>query len=222
MSKKDELRQPDVVQQKLQNALVGAADNRGPLLMGLGILLLAVIGYLAWDYSREAALAEKNHRLAQATLRIEEAREATDQLRAQKLSEAKATLEALYPETSGSSLHVFVLLKLADLHSVERNYKAAIGVLNELLQTKDLAPDTASAAYYQLMKVYIADYNVVEAMATGRRGLDAAEGPYSQLIKDELERLAKGSLNATLTEELKSRELGGVQPPAAAVDPQAQ
>lgn len=222
MSKKDELRHPDPVQEKLQQALIGASDNRGPILMGLGVLLLAVIGYLAWDYSRESTLAERNHRLAQATMSIEEAREAAPEARAKMLSDAKTKLEALYPETVGSSLHIFVLLKLADMHTVEKNYKAAIGVLNELLQIADLPADIASAAYYQLMKVYIADYNVVEAMATGRRGLDAEEGPYTAMIKDELDRLAKGSLNAKLTEELKARELAGGQPATAPVEVQAQ
>lgn len=221
MSKKDELKQPDVVQDKLQKALIGASDNRGPLLMGLGVLMLAVIGYLAWDYTQESALAEKNHRLAQATLRIEEARESSDTEKAQKLSEAKAVLETLYADTSGTSLHIFVLLKLADMYTVEKNYKGAIGALNELLKESSVPADVASAAYYQLMKIYIADYNVVEAMATGRRGLEAEEGPYTSMIKAELDRLARGSLNAKLTEELKAREMTGAQP-AAPVDAQAQ
>lgn len=184
-----------------------ANKNRVPILIGVGGLLLLAFAITAFQGSREREKEKLNQRFLHAADAIATAREGDPgPERAKKITEARETLQALYQDTINTPMHPFVLGKLADLETREKNYVAALGYANELVAAAT-DPATRNAAYYRLMKLHLMAYQVPEALAAGRKGLEETDGPFTPLIKAEVERMRGGSLNGSLTEALKAEEL---------------
>jgi len=204
--KKKELKQPDRVQQVLEQALEGAAGHLAPILIGFGVILLVALTWIGISHYREKKIERFNAYYGKALNLIEEGRSrpATDETRFQP---AKELLEQLYEQAAGSPIYPHVLLALATVYQEQGMYKEAIGVLNELEQMPGLDPAVRDVVYYRLVKLYEADYNVSEAVRVARKALAEGAGPFALLVKKDMERMGSGSLNPGLTDQLKQEEL---------------
>lgn len=206
MSRKQDLKRPDQVQSFLENALEGAASNLTPILVGAGVILLIALAWIGIRHNTERNLDELNLYYGRAQRLINEGmlEPATDTTR---FVAAKKILDQLYTKAAGTPMFPQVLLSFADIYQDEGKYKDAIGVLTELDESGNLNPYVQDVVLYRLVKLNQADYNVAGAIKYARRSLESGKGPFSILIRKELERMSGGSLNAKLTDQLKKEQL---------------
>jgi hypothetical protein len=204
--KKQELKQPDRVQVALERVVEETSSNRGPILMGVGVLLVLGAVVSGIQYNSERKAANLNFQYQEAARTVFAAIQSSEEESQKKIAEAEAELDALESAVGNGDLAPFVAAKRVDLYMAQEKYLAAIGLLEATLKEQDMDPKIRNAFEYRLMKAYVAAYNIEAAISLARNSIENNEGPFSKLMQQEIDRIQGVGINQKLAAELKARE----------------